>query len=230
MFKFVCKKVESMLSAYIENKLPWNEVNFVKMHLKKCPACYEKYITMKNVLNNLRFEYEKLLNEFEKIEADRIFNIREYESFYSNISPYLDDELNYDESIKFRKYLLKSKSARSELAVAYNLRNNIRDSFEWYKNNTHFNYAKNIVKKLKKENETHHKYSYKRAAIIIGLMALVMILLLFGYSYVNEAYANDVGFNSVNGVNKVETFEIPNEDEFIEFTFDEQQNVLLTAK
>ncbi len=227
MFKFVCKKVESMLSAYIENKLPWNEVNFVKMHLKKCPACYEKYITMKNVLNNLRFEYEKLLNEFEKIEADRIFNIREYESFYSNISPYLDDELNYDESIKFRKYLLKSKSARSELAVAYNLRNNIRDSFEWYKNNTHFNYAKNIVKKLKKENETHHKYSYKRAAIIIGLMALVMILLLFGYSYVNEAYANDVGFNSVN---KVETFEIPNEDEFIEFTFDEQQNVLLTAK
>ena len=57
-----------------------------------------------------------------------------------------------------------------------------------------------------------------------------MILLLFRYSYVNEAYANDVGFNSVNGVNKVETFEIPNEDEFIEFTFDEQQNVLLTAK
>ena len=38
------------------------------------------------------------------------------ENFLENISPYIDDELCYDDSIKFRRYLLKSKQARTELA------------------------------------------------------------------------------------------------------------------
>lgn len=218
-----------MLGAYIENKLPWNDVNFVKLHLKKCPVCYEKYITMKKVLKNLRFEYEKLINEFEKIEADRIFNIREYENFYNNLSPYLDDELNYDESIKFRTYLLKSKSARAELTLAYNLRNGIKESFETYKNGVRLNYAKNIIKKLKDENSSGLKYGYTKAAIIIGfsVFAMILLLLFFGRSEFHEAYA---GYVPQSELKEIELFEIPNEDDFIEFTFDESQKVLLTAK
>lgn len=228
MFRTVCKKVESLLGAYIEKKLPLDEVNFVKAHLKKCPVCYEKYITMKNVLNNLRFEYEKLINEFEKIEADRIFNIREYENFYNNLSPYLDDELNYDESIKFRTYLLKSKSARSELALSYNLRNNIKNAFELYKNGIHPNYSKNIINKIKKESVPEKKYNYAGVAIIIVFsLFMALLFLLFGYSYINEAYADNIGDI---GSKEIKVFEIPDEEEFVEFTFDEQQNFLLTAK
>ena len=64
--------------------------------------------------------------ELKKAESEKIFSIREYEAFHQNISPYIDDELCYEDSIKFRKYLLKSKSARNELASAYGLKNNIK--------------------------------------------------------------------------------------------------------
>ena len=98
----VCRKITSMLSLFIEHKLSESDSLFVENHLYKCPTCYKKYIEMKEIINNLHFEYEKLLSEFDKIEAEKTFNIREYELFYNNISPYIDDELCYDDSVKFR--------------------------------------------------------------------------------------------------------------------------------
>ena len=116
-----------MLSLYIEHKLCESDRLFVENHFFKCKSCYQKYLEMKEIINNLHFEYEKLLNEFDRIENDKMFNIREYETFYNNISPYIDDELCYDDRVKFRKYLLKSKPARVELSNAYILKNNIKN-------------------------------------------------------------------------------------------------------
>ena len=75
-----CKKVISMLSLYIENKLNEEERFFVENHFLNCINCYQKYLEMKKIINNLHFEYEKLLDEFEKIESNQNFNIREYET------------------------------------------------------------------------------------------------------------------------------------------------------
>ena len=87
----LCKKVISMLSLYIENKLDDDDRLFIENHFLECSSCYQKYIEMKEIISNLHFEYEKLLNEFERIESNKMFNIREYEMFYKNISPYIDD-------------------------------------------------------------------------------------------------------------------------------------------
>ena len=114
-----------MLSLYIENKLNDKDKFFVENHFLSCINCYQKYLEMKKIMKNLHLEYQKLLDEFDKLESSQNFSIREYETFYNNISPYIDDELNYEESIKFRKYILKSKPARAELANAYKLKNNI---------------------------------------------------------------------------------------------------------
>ena len=75
-----CKKVISILSLYIENKLNEEERFFVENHFLNCINCYQKYLEMKKIINNLHFEYEKLLDEFEKIESNQNFNIREYET------------------------------------------------------------------------------------------------------------------------------------------------------
>ena len=83
--KSVCKKVISLLSLYIENKLDLEDRIFVENHFIDCSDCYQKYLEMKEIMNNLHFEYEKLLSEFERIETNKMFNIREYESFYKNI-------------------------------------------------------------------------------------------------------------------------------------------------
>ena len=223
--KSVCKKVISLLSLYIENKLDIDDKIFVENHFIICSDCYQKYLEMKEIINNLHFEYEKLLDEFEKIEAGKMFNIREYEMFYKNISPYIDDELCYDESIKFRQYLLKSKPARAELANAYELKNNIKHSVTEFKNGLKVNYSGRIIKKLKDESRDNFDNMYKRAAVVFALMifSLLIASLYVGYNYVHEIFA------TTPKTKMVDTINIPKENEMIEIFFDDE-NTLLTVK
>ena len=215
-----------MLTMYIENKLDDEDRFFVENHFLICSSCYQKYLEMKKIINNLHLEYEKLLDEFEKIESDKIFNIREYEVFYKNISPYIDDELNYDESVKFRKYLLKSKSARGELANAYNLKNNIKHSVILFKDNLNINFSKKIIKKLQSENKEPFDVVYKRAAIVLGFMisTLIIIAIYISFSYLQEA------FTASANAKEVETIEFPIDKDWVEFTFDKHGKSLLSDK
>lgn len=223
--KSICKKVVSMLSLYVENKLDMEDKIFVENHFIECSDCYQKYLEMKEIINNLHFEYEKLLNEFERIESGKMFNIREYETFYKNISPYIDDELCYDDSIKFRKYLLKSKPARAELAGAYNLKNNIKHSVVSFKNNLNINFSKKIVKQLKDEKRDSFDNVYKRAAVVLGFMisSLILVSVYVGVNYINESFAQTPASKVVN------TVEIPQESDMVEFFFKDEE-ALLTAK
>lgn len=223
--KSVCKKVVSMLSLYVENKLDIEDKIYVENHFLECSDCYQKYLEMKEIINNLHFEYEKLLSEFERIEAGKMFNIREYETFYKNISPYIDDELCYDESIKFRKYLLKSKPARAELASAYGLKNNIKTSVSTFKDGLNINYSKKIVKMLKDENRDSFDNVYKRAAVVLGFMisSLIIASIFMGINYINESFAQTPASKVVK------TIEIPKENEMVEFFFKDDE-ALLTAK
>ena len=224
--KEICKKVISLLSLYIENKLDIEDKVFIENHFLICSDCYQKYLEMKEIINNLHFEYEKLLDEFERIETNNMFNIREYEMFYKNISPYIDDELCYDDSIKFRKYLLKSKPARVELASAYGLKNNIKKSFTTFKDSVNINFSKKIIKQLQEERRDTFDNVYRRAAVLLGFMiiSLVLISLYMGIHYINESFAQTPASKLVN------TIEIPYENDMIEFTFDNNGEALLTSK
>lgn len=222
----ICRKVASMLSLYIENKLDDDEMFFIENHLLKCSNCYKKYLEMKEVINNLHFEYEKLLNEFEQLENNKMFNIKEYEIFSDNISPYIDDELCYDESIKFRKYLLKSKPARAELANAYGLKNNIRNSVADFKDNININFSKKIIKKLKDENKDSFENVYKRAAIVFGFMvsALIAVSVYFGLSFINNSYIK------AHAADVAAIFNFPKDEDLVEFFFDINGEALLVLK
>lgn len=221
----ICKKVISMIFLYIEDKLEAKEKMFVEEHLKHCEHCYSKYVEMKKIVDNLHFEYEKLLNEFDKIESTKEFNIREYEQFYKNISPYIDDELNYDDCIKFRKFLLKSKNARNELASAYSLKNNIKNTTNIFKDNLNINFSKKIIKQLKNENKYSFDSIYRRAAIFIGFMitALLLITFFIGFKHFNHTMAEQTA-------NLYEPFEIQDEDYLVEFTFDDGNEALIVNK
>ncbi len=222
----VCKKVISMLSLYIENKLDDDGVFFVENHFSKCSECYRKYLEMKEIIGNLHFEYEKLLDEFERIENNKMFNIKEYEIFYKNISPYIDDELCYNDSINFRKYLLKSKPARQELASAYGLKNNIKKSVAVFKDNTNINFSKKIIKQLQNENRDSFENIYKRAAVVLGFMisSLILVSAYMGFNYLSKSFAEDTAQEVMQTIN------FPNDDDFVEFIFDENNEALLTAK
>ena len=224
--KSICKQIESMLCLYIENKLTFDERVFVKTHLESCENCYKKYLEMKKIFKNLHFEYSKLMNELKNAETEKVFNIREYENFYQNISPYIDDELCYEDSIKFRKYLLKSKSARRELANAYGLKNNIKISIDEFKDKLNINFSKKVINELQGKNFNIFEKYYKNAAIFIAFLisTFILITIYLSFSYVNEAFASDSDKTIVKSI------EIPNENDMIEFTFDENNNPLLIAK
>ena len=215
-----------MLSLYIENKLDDEERFFVENHFLSCINCYQKYLEMKKIMNNLHLEYKKLLDEFDKLESNQNFSIREYETFYNNISPYIDDELNYEECIKFRKYILKSKPARAELANAYKLKNNIKRAVTKLKDNTNINFSKKILKKLKEEKRDTFDIIYQRAAILIGFMLSMIIIIgiYMSFSYIQEAFAEN------DNKQVIQTIEVPNDEDLVEFTFDENNKALLTQK
>ena len=215
-----------MLSLYIENKLDDEDRFFVENHFLNCINCYQKYLEMKKIMNNLHLEYQKLLDEFDKLESNQNFSIREYETFYNNISPYVDDELNYEESIKFRKYILKSKPARVELANAYKLKNNIKRSVAKLKDNANINFSKKILKKLKEEKRYTFYIIYQRAAIILGftLSTIIIIGIYMSFSYIQEAFAEN------NNKQVIQTIEFPNDEDWVEFTYDRNNKPLLTQK
>ena len=227
MKNFECKKIEAMLNGYIEHKLSDEERTFVENHFVTCPECYQKYLEMKSIIGNLHFEYARLIREFEQIEQNKNSDVQEYASFFQNISPYIDDELGYDDSIKFRKYLLKSKPARQKLANAYALKNNIKNSVFDYKNKLNINFSKQIMKELKNKTPSSFDVMYKKAAIFIGFLisTLVMAAIYMGFHYISEY------FDKPNTAPKmVQKIDMPNEDEMVEFTFDMGKSPLLISK
>lgn len=226
MNNLICKKIEGLLCLYIENKLSLDEKIFVENHFKVCPNCYEKYLEMKKIFKNLHFEYAKLMQELNFSDSQKAFSIREYENFYQNISPYIDDELCYEDSIKFRKYLLKSKSARLELSSAYGLKNNIKNSFDDFKNKLNINFSKKITKQLQGKNFNLFENYYKKVAIFVAFLisSLVLISVYLGFNYINTAFDK----NSNNTI--VKSIEIPDENNMIEFTFDDKNNPILISK
>lgn len=165
-----CKKVTSMMSLYIDDRLNDEHKLFVEEHFQKCPECFKKYQEMKNIIENLKLSYEKILKEVEGIETVNLFNIREYEKFYNNISAYIDNELSYEESIEFRKYLLKSKAGRLDLRNHYGLKNHIQDSISECINNLDINLSKKVIKNLKDENETTNHNAFLKVAILSGFL------------------------------------------------------------
>ena len=226
MNKSICKQIEGMLCLYIENKLSIEERIFVKKHFEQCPTCYKKYLEMKKIFKNLHNEYEKLMLELKKAESEKIFSIREYEAFHQNISPYIDDELCYEDSIKFRKYLLKSKSARNELANAYSLKNNIKYSINDFKDKLNINFSSKIINKLQGKNFDILEIIYPKTVILLSFLisTLILISIYLGFSYINETFAKDTD-NSI-----VKSIEIPNEKNMIEFTFDNNNKPIIISK
>ncbi|MCD7878966.1 MAG: hypothetical protein LUG16_03420, partial [Candidatus Gastranaerophilales bacterium] len=91
--------------------------------------------------------------------------------------------------------------------------------------NLNINYSKKILKKMKNETIESFDKIYKRAAIVLGFMlsCLIILSLYMGYNYINEAFAKNPETSKIN------TIEFPKEEDWVEFTFDNNE-ALLTLK
>ena len=146
--KVICKKVTSMLSLYIDNNLSANEMFFVKDHIAICPACRKKYLYLKSLIKNLQDSNKQFVELSKQKQKKNNFSIKEHEKFVSQISPYIDNELNADECFEFRKYLMKSKNAQKALKNAYIIQKNMRYSFNKTKKLASSEITRTVIKQL----------------------------------------------------------------------------------
>lgn len=164
----ICKIVNSMLSHYIENKLPPEQYQFVKKHLDECSSCKKRCQNLKNLIKKMKQEYAIDL----KKNASANFEEREYNNFKNNLNAYLDNELGYENSIKFKKYIMKSPSARKEVQDVYQMQKLIRESFARTKFQSCPNFTKNILMNLDKN---FHKMQLSLTIKLIMLILLISI-------------------------------------------------------
>ena len=173
----VCRKVASLLALYIDNKLDIETKEFVENHLQICPQCNEKY----KLLKDLIFELRKAYNQIEiepKNNMQTHFNIKEHENFQTNLSAYFDNELQLNESLTMKKYMIKYPKARKELESLYLLHNILNTSFNSTKKFFNNNYAKAICFRVQgKDYEKKKRLNLKIASYAVSVLIILSILI-----------------------------------------------------
>ena len=81
-----CEQVTALLTFFAEEKLSNKLAQYVREHLENCPECMEKYKQLKKILNR----YIEIQSETE----ESVYQTKQYEDFKSNLSAYVDNELN----------------------------------------------------------------------------------------------------------------------------------------
>ncbi len=147
--QLTCDQVSALMSFYLEDKLSAKLSEFVRKHLESCPECMEKYIQMKNMLN----KFIDIQNE----ELENPYITRQYEDFKSNLSAYIDNELDDMDSIKIKKIAISNPLARQDLENIYTFKKLLHDAFEKTKNEFKNDYSKSIINKLHEQMPEENK-------------------------------------------------------------------------
>ncbi len=205
--KIICKKIASMLSLYIDNKVSLQESSFIEEHLSNCKECQKKYLYLKSLIKDLKASYKQVLELTMKKQQQKLFKIREHEKFLENISPYVDNELDAKECFEFRKYLMKSKNAQRELKNIYVLQKKMKLAYDNTKKSVHTKISKKVINTIKHENLSENKTNIKRMffspksfkiAILSGLV------LIGGYEFDQLAKQYDIKPKQVKQIIKKE--------------------------
>jgi len=178
--KIVCKRVSSMLSLYIDNKVSDSEKSFIENHLNECESCYNKFLYLKSLIKSLKDSYKQIVELSLKKQQRESFNIREHEKFFANISPYIDNELDAKDCYEFRKYLIKSPVAQKELKDVYRIQRELKDCFNKTKKNVSKSISNQVIRSLKFENKKTFDFLHIYFNAQIAKIALLAIFVLFG--------------------------------------------------
>ncbi len=138
-----CQQVTALLTFYAEEKLSEKLSSYVKAHLDNCPECREKYLQLQNILNKF--------NKIQKEETENPYTTKQYEDFKTNLSAYIDNELEDFENIKIKKFAISNPLARQDLEDIYMYKRLLHTSFEKTKNDLKTDYSKDIVCHLQQE-------------------------------------------------------------------------------
>ena len=160
-----CNQVSALINFYIEGKLNPRLREYINLHIEKCPHCRKKIKDLKNILSNY-----KQLNKDTVIEQTDQLNFE----FINNLSAYIDNELNSNENIKIKKMTISNPYARKELEAMYKFKKIVHSAYEKTKNDSKFDYSKDIMSQVQDNADYTTTYFYKLAAIFFLIVSTII--------------------------------------------------------
>ena len=166
--QLTCEQVTALLNFYIEDTLSSKLKECVRRHLENCPECMEKFISMQNIMNKFI--------EIQNKEIENPYATKQYEDFKSNLSAYVDNELNSIDSIKIKKIAISNPLARQDLENIYTFKKLLHSSFEKTKNELKNDYSKTTICQFKHDNADEKiNFSFYKLTAIFFMMITVIV-------------------------------------------------------
>lgn len=172
--KLTCNQISALINFYLEGKLNERLKEYFENHLKTCPNCQKKVNQLRAILND--FAKNKINNNYKTIKNEK----PDYETI-TKLCAYVDNELNTNENIKIKKLAINNAKVRKELETLYRFQKVMHSAYEKTKNDTKFDYSKNVMAKIQDGYEYSTTYFYKLATLL-GLL-LIAIIVCFSYLY-----------------------------------------------
>lgn len=168
--ELTCNQVAALINFYIDGKLNSRLREYVDLHLAKCPTCRKKIQ-----------ELQKILSKFKQLnQTSNSKNIEPLKAeFINNLSAYMDNELSTNENIRIKKMTISNPNARKELESMYNFRKIALSAYEKTKNDSKYDYSKDILSKIQDTQDYTTNYFYKLAAIFI----IIVVTIIGGFIY-----------------------------------------------
>lgn len=171
-----CEQVTALLTFYAEGTLSNKLAKYVEEHLKICPECSEKLLKLNNYINQT--------SEIIEPKSPNNYNNSQYEDFKSNLSAYIDNELDVDDNIKIKKIVISNPLARQDLENTYSFKRMLHSAFEKTKNDMKNDYSKEIAHKVQFEGDTQfiqERFFQLTTAFLIMIFGILSGLVVFLY-------------------------------------------------
>ncbi|MBQ8168526.1 hypothetical protein IJZ97_03825, partial [bacterium] len=147
----------------IEDKINEKLKSYVDEHLKKCPKCREVYLQSKKIARHVLGLVDNL--------DETPYMTKQYENFKNNLSAYVDNELDENESIRMKKIAISNPLARKDLEDMYSFKKMMHNSFEKTKAEWKNDYSKLIITQLDKTDY------YKNSDPFLKLLAFFCVII-----------------------------------------------------
>lgn len=172
-----CTQVSALLSFYIEDKLSIQLKQFVESHLEVCPSCRAKLEALTNMVNSLKEIHEKIAAIKSREEGGTENTVNpQIEVFKENLSAYIDNELDDEDNLKIKKYIVSNPKARRDLENMYHLQKTLHTSFERTRNDVRDDFSRHVLKRIDIQEEIYGPDSFaKVVALFIIILAVFTI-------------------------------------------------------
>jgi len=164
---FTCAQVETLINYYFDGKLAPSLSEFITEHIKNCPKCRKKFEQLQKTIPQYQ-DKSKIRREPDK-------------ELIGSLSAYMDNELETYENVKIKKMTISNPSARQKLESMYKFQKLLHSAYEKTKNDTKFDYSKNVMATIYKTSE--YSTLYFRSIMVVIVLLLVAIIIGFIYLY-----------------------------------------------